>query len=392
MATQKGVWDIQDIRDKQLQDLWSYSGEKQLFAWGRNEDSSARATLGLNDEAARSSPTQVTGTTWSGIRGSIERQGPVALKNDGTLWTWGINDFGQQGDNENLPATNMISSPKQVPGTTWDGGAVGIFFKMGTKTDGTLWSWGSNVTYGMLGHSNLTEYSSPNQVGSNTNWSGDKTKLSAANHVLAIKTDGTLWGWGRNNAGQLGTQNTTNYSSPRQVPGTNWSSVSCGYWNSLATKTDGTLWSWGANAATSLGHSQPTDTYYSSPKQIPGTNWKITEGGINCRRNSMSALKTDGTLWSWGSNSYGELGLNNRTQKSSPEQVPGTTWDKFTQGGRHESMALKTDGTLWSWGENNYGEVGDITRVRRSSPTQIPGTSWLDLASIYEAKFAIKNV
>ena len=147
MATQKGVWDIQDIRDKQLQDLWSYSGEKQLFAWGRNEDSSARATLGLNDEAARSSPTQVTGTTWSGIRGSIERQGPVALKNDGTLWTWGINDFGQQGDNENLPATNMISSPKQVPGTTWDGGAVGIFFKMVTKTDGTLWSWGSNVTY-----------------------------------------------------------------------------------------------------------------------------------------------------------------------------------------------------------------------------------------------------
>jgi alpha-tubulin suppressor-like RCC1 family protein len=140
----------------------------------------------------------------------------------------------------------------------------------------------------------------------------------------AIKTDGTLWSWGYNGGGQLGLGNKTNYSSPKQVGGlTNWSAISGnGQSHCLAVKTDGTLWSWGANYFGALGLGNRTD--YSSPKQVGAlTAWSRVAGN-----NHFSvALKTDGTLWTWGRNAVGQLGQNNTTGLSSPVQVGAlTTW------------------------------------------------------------------
>ena len=144
-------------------------------------------------------------------------------------------------------------------------------------------------------------------------------------------------------------------------------------------KTDGTLWTWGQNPNGVLGHNN--QTAYSSPRQVPGTTWnkvRISTFG------QVQAIKTDGTLWSWGSNSYGNLGHNNQTQYSSPRQVgTDTTWSKvFTQGPytSHYTAAIKTDGTLWTWGWQGQGGVGTLglnDNDKRSSPTQIPGT-WLN--------------
>ena len=144
---------------------------------------------------------------------------------------------------------------------------------------------------------------------------------------MGVKTDGTLWSWGYNANGSLGHNNRTYYSSPTQIPGTNWSEQYCSNQNACsAIKTDGTLWMWGRNHQGQLGINQPVNAHRSSPTQIPGSNWAILARGSSNRTRNPIAVKTDGTLWMWGSNAFGNLGQNDRTQRSSPIQIPGTTW------------------------------------------------------------------
>ena len=151
----------------------------------------------------------------------------------------------------------------------------------------------------------------------------------------------------------------------------------------MAIKTDGTLWGWGYGAYGTMGINGNIPTYYSSPVQIPGTTWKT----ISVSPYVTSATKTDGTLWSWGYGTYGSLG-HDKAQKSSPIQIPGTTWangkGKMAHG-MSNSWAIKTDGTLWAWGWNLYGALGQNQQgipTSLSSPTQIPGTTWLSLIHI----------
>jgi len=238
----------------------------------------------------------------------------------------------------------------------WTMEQAGYWIKQGNwPTAGNLapnlYSWGDNGI-GQLGLGNITNYSSPKQVGVTGIW----FSISVGNnHTVATKTDGTLWSWGRNNNGQLGLGNTTSYSSPKQVGAlTTWSKTSCGSNHTIATKTDGTLWSWGSGASYGqLGLGNTTN--YSSPKQVGAlTTWLNIAGGGNF----TLAIKTDGTLWSWGANLRGQLGLGNITDYSSPKQVGAlTTWSNIACKGNC-TLAVKTDGTLWSWGENNYGQLG----------------------------------
>ena len=192
-ATETGVWDLQDVRDKQLASEWSYdaaSDPGSLYGWGDNN----YGNLGLNDRTDRSSPTQMPGTTWSNVASNIDLF--VATKTDGTLWTWGRNDNGDLGQNQGPAQLADVSSPVQIPGTTWP--TSNSYHLDGSMTD-----------------------------------------------CKAIKTDGTLWGWGNNEIGELSQNNVANYSSPIQIPGTTWSSVSLGQNNVYAIKTNGTLWTWG---------------------------------------------------------------------------------------------------------------------------------------------------
>ena len=197
--------------------------------------------------------------------------------------------------------------------------------------------------------------------------------------VWAIKTDGTLWAWGNNNYGGLGDNSRTRRSSPTQIPGTTWSKVSSAAYATFATKTDGTLWSWGYNIYGQLGQndmgspSNPSNSR-SSPTQIPGTTWNDVSSG----NYFGMATKTDGTLWIWGLGSDGRLGQNaagGPASRSSPVQIPGTTWASIA-GEREAVIATKTDGTLWTWGNNDWGQLGQNNLVKYSSPIQIPGTAW----------------
>ena len=278
------------------------------------------------------------------------------------LYTWGLNNFGQIGDG----TTTWRSSPTQIgAGSSWTAVGVGHRFTLAVKDTGSLWSWGVGSN-GELGLGNQTNYSSPKQVGALTNWS---KVYGGTAFSVAIKTDGTLWTWGSPNDGRLGFVAATTYvTSPTQVGSlTNWSIAAPGQNHCAAIKTDGTLWVWGSNSYGKLGLGNTTN--YSSPKQVgTATNWS----SVSCGEQHIMAVKTNGTLWAIGGyNGQGELGLGNITSYSSPVQVgSNTNWSKVSCHS-YGTIALKTDGTLWGWGGNYWGQLGLGDNTDRSSPVQI---------------------
>ena len=294
----------------------------------------------------------------------------------GTLWSWADNTSGELG----LGNTANVSSPTQVgafnwlqvtAGGTWTGTHTPT---LGIRANGTLWGWGNNEQ-GPLGLNHIANVSSPAQVGSDTNWA--KVSVSGQ-HTIAVKTDGTLWTWGLNSSGQLGTNSTAQRSSPAQVGSlTNWADVTtngiainnAATVPSIALKTDGTLWAWGGNGYGQLGLNSTANV--SSPTIVGAlTNWaKVLTGA----RHTL-AIKTDGTLWVWGSNDNGQLGRNNTASTSSPVQLGAlATWVDVAAG-THHSLAVTADGTLWAWGRNQVGQLGQADTISRSSPSAV-GTS-----------------
>ena len=199
-----------------------------------------------------------------------------------------------------------------------------------------------------------------------------------------------LWSWGENSYGRLGLGNTTNRSSPVQVGTlTTWSSVEYnrGGEHTLATKTDGTLWAWGQNISGQLGIGNTVSR--SSPVQVGAlTAWSK----VCCGLDHTAAIKTDGTLWAWGENFYGLLGLGNTTNRSSPVQVGTlTTWSKVSCG-KTVTAAIKTDGTLWTWGDNRVGQLGLGNTTNRSSPVQVGTlTTWSKIHATGCHMLAIKT-
>lgn len=340
-----------------------------LYGWGKG----VFGILGLGNQNYYSSPKQVgSTTTWSLV--AVSQYKTMAIKTDGTLWTWGSNTTGQLG----LGNRTSYYSPKQVGSlTTWATVGNANYSSFAIKTDGTLWAWGQNTPFGQLGLGNTTNYSSPKQVGALTNWATVAGNVGNAIY-LATKTNGTLWAWGFNGEGALGLGTTTYaVSSPTQVGAlTNWLQVSSGVYNCIAIKTDGTLWTWGKNGTGLLGLGNRTA--YSSPKQVGSlTNWSKCVSGVY----HVMATKTDGTLWAWGFNNQGQLGFGTTTWYSSPKQVGAlTNWSKLGVGGSQGdlySFAIKTDGTLWTWGANNLGQLGLGNTTYYSSPKQVgSSTTW----------------
>ncbi|MDI6050789.1 kelch repeat-containing protein [Flavobacterium sp. XS2P24] len=235
------------------------------------------------------------------------------------------------------------------PQLHWTNIAAGGDSSYGIKSDGTLWAWG---------------YNQDGQVGTDTNW---KTIAAGGTHAVALKTDGTLWAWGQNGGGQLGDGTTIDKSSPILITtDTNWQSISTGVYHTIAIKNDGTLWAWGYNAYGQLGNGANADI--TIPTQIgTDTNWKSIAGGAFY----TVAIKTDGTLWAWGDNTYGQIGDGTNFRRNIPVQI-GTeiNWKSISAGAYH-TIAIKSNATLWTWGQNVNGRLGDGTFTDRNSPGQI---------------------
>lgn len=341
------------------------TSDGKLWSWGFNNF----AQLGLGTQGNTSNPlkSQIgTDTDWKEVEAGLEYG--LAIKDNGTLWAWGANSFGMLGDGTG----ETRKSPIQVgTDSNWSKVSANETFTLALKSDGTLWAWGRN-NEGQIGDGTYTVRAVPTQIGVDTDWS----EISAGQrHSVAIKKNGTLWAWGVHDNGQLGLGTTSfaNVNIPTQVgSSSDWKTISAGRNFNLAIKKDGTLWSWGQNDFGQLGDGSSFGRS-KVPTQIgTDTDWaSIATGDIH----SM-ALKSDGTRWAWGTNgsgsntsgSKGALGDSTFINKNIPIQI-GTDndWEKL-QAGMYFSICLKKDGTLWSNGRNTAGELGDGTQTIRLFP------------------------
>jgi alpha-tubulin suppressor-like RCC1 family protein len=339
-----------------------------LWAWGDNSN----GQLGDGTLTNRLAPVQIgTATNYTSIAAAYSWTS--ALRSDGTLWAWGDNGAGSLGDG----TTTQRTAPVQIgTATDWVSISVASFTSLALKSNGTLWAWGENG-FGTMGNGTITSSYFPVQIGTDNNW---VMADGGGWFAVGVKSDGTIRTWGRNNYGQVGNGTSgTQENNQVQIGVTlkGWLATSGGWKHTVAVKENGTLWGWGDNSAGQVGDGTTTQRH--NPVQIgTGTSWVSAIAGYNF----SFALKSDGTLWAWGDNTYGQLGDGTVISKSSPVQV-GTSSDWVTiSAGQYHAFGLKSNGTLWAWGRNQFGTLGDGTSTQRTSPVQI-GTStlWTSISS-----------
>jgi alpha-tubulin suppressor-like RCC1 family protein len=299
------------------------------------------------------------------------------------------------GTNQTDNADVTLASKKWKNPTT----AVGYSHALALKPDGSVWAWGNNY-YGQVGDGtsgNGTDKPTPVQV-SGLGVGSDVIAVSATyNSSLALKGDGSVWAWGDNTYGQLG-DGTSGYgmykSTPVQVSGLGAGSgviaIAAGQQHFMALKSDGTVWGWGDNSYYQLGDG--TSTPRSVPVIVPGLT-----GGVAIAAGKIHsfAVKADGSVWSWGYNGNGALGDGTNTSKSSPVQVstmgPGSGVIALT-GGYFHTLAIKVDGSVWAWGSNLKGQLG-IVSGNTNSPVQImaPGSGARAVAAARQSSYLLKE-
>ena len=354
--------------------------DQKMWAWGWNS-----GMLGDNTANDKSSPVAVAGNrNFIGLAGGESHS--LGLESDGSAWGWGWNFYGELGtDLVNSHSSPLSSSsPISVQGDhSFIQIAAGLGHSLALKADGSLWSWGKN-NYGQLGQNSRTSSHSPIGASSYILSVEPSPAAVVGGHVFsditgnnlgqycsaALKPDGSLWTWGKNPDGQLGHDDKVSISSPVSVfGGHSFIKMSVGRNFMLALKGDGSAWAWGNNDGGKLGNWDKT-VKQSTPVSVVGGHAfiKISAGYYH-----SLALKADGTLWSWGDNVYGQLGHNDKLQKSSPMSVfGGHSFIEIGVGGEF-SLALKADGSLWTWGINVKGVLGINSKIKQSTPVSVVG-------------------
>ena len=339
-----------------------------VWAWGWSRDGQLGDGTTNNSELSHSSiPVQVL-NLYNITAISAGAGHTVALRNDGTVWAWGRNRDSQLGDGT---TTNSRFSHSSIPVQVLNlynitAISAGGSYTVALRNDGTVWTWGSNDN-GQLGDGTTTNRHTPVQVQSLSNI----TAISAGEvHTVALRNDGTVWTWGRNCSGQLGDGTTTRRHTPVQVQNlSNITAISAGA-HTIALRNDGTVWVWGWNRDGQLGDGTTTNRH--TPVQVQSLS-NIT--AISAGNSHTVALRNDNTVWAWGRNGSGELGDGTTISRHRPVQVQNLYNITAISAGSRYTITLKNDGTMWTWGANGSGQLGTPIGVtfhnRRSTPAKV---------------------
>jgi alpha-tubulin suppressor-like RCC1 family protein len=311
---------------------------------------------------------------------SFDGNHTCGIKANNSLWCWGTNKYSDLGIGISGSAPEVPFGTPQKLGGSWIDVAAGSNHSCGIKTDNTLWCWGRNDE-GQLGNGTTNNSSTPVQVSGGGSW---KSVSAGLKSNCAIRSDDTMRCWGNNNDGQLGTGNTTQYTSPTALTATGgwntatWKSVAMGASNACAIRTDDTIRCWGGNWVGQLGDN--TTTAKSAPTALTSTGgwntatWKAVSSG----EHFTCAIRTDDTMRCWGQNGDGQLGRNNTTGVLLPSALTATGgWDtatwKSVDAGQWHVCAVRSDDTIRCWGNNSDGQIGDNSTTDRLVPTAING-------------------
>jgi len=346
-----------------------------VWTWGQNNN----GQLGDGTITDSHTPVQVQGLNNITAVSASANHYTIALRYDGTVWSWGRNDRGQLGDG----TTTRRLTPVQVQGlNNVTAVSAGDNHAIALRNDGTVWAWGYNW-YGQLGDGTIIEHYTPLQVQGLNNI----TAVSASErHTVALREDGTVWAWGDNLGGQLGDGTTTARHTPVQVQGlNNVTAVSAGDRHTIALRNDGTVWAWGGNYEGQLGDGTTTNRH--TPVQVQGLNNIIA---VSAGWDHTVALRNDGTVWAWGQNGWGQLGDGTTINLFTPVQAQGLNNATAVSAGSG-AVALRDDGTVWAWGVNWFGQLGDGTTTQRLTPVQVVGENGIGFLNLVgDAAFVIE--
>ncbi|MFM7617942.1 MAG: hypothetical protein ACKO72_10860 [Actinomycetes bacterium] len=407
------------------------NGATALFCGGDNTYGQLGDDTGVTPDVPAMQRVDGTTVNWHTVTSGDThvcaiRDSSAASPIAGGLWCWGGNDYGQVGDG----TFNSALAPVRIGAlSTWSAVDAGFAHSCGVRV-GSLLCWGAGADY-RTGLASIDDVTAPVQVGVDTDWA----KVSAGyRSSCGIRTSGTLWCWGANNQGQLG------IPAYRSTPGatpvlTGVAQVSTGFGASCAVRTDATLWCWGSNATGLLSDGTFLDSQV--PVQVGiATNWaSVTVGGqlddFGTPAVYACAVKTAGTAWCWGDNTFGQLGLGSASPTDTPTQVGSlTTWSSISAGaattcgvaaggvlcwgaggsgqignndvlnkvsptaisgggtwtsvsvGDQQVCGIRSDRTLWCWGGNNLGQLGIGSTVSQKVPTQVgTATDWTQVSA-----------
>ena len=358
----------------------SIKSDGSLWGWGSSDIGQLSNTNLVNPTLFQIG----TATDW--LKVSTGPYNTFIIKNNGTLWAMGDGRYGLLGNG----STTTINPTLQQIGTAtnWQKISASSDMTIGLKTDGTIWGWGQNDQYEMGNNTCCTNQLTPIQIGTANHWVDIETSRGAS--VFALKNDGTIWGWGLNLAGLLGNSTVMARSIPTQLNAdTDWASIHVGAAHILALKTNGTLWSWGGGEYGQTGDNFPSSYYRDTPTQVGTSTWSKVFAGWKV----SFGIKPDGTLWAWGLNDVGQLGIGNTTNQFTPVQVgTDTDWVDVVSGGAGNdqfTIATKSDGTVWAWGDNQGGQYGNGTV---GNPVYVPTLMTGLCATLSTDEFQQENV
>ncbi|WP_274653741.1 RCC1-like domain-containing protein [Paenibacillus humicola] len=365
----------------QLNDIKAVSGGWQhslalkkdgtVWAWGNN--SNGDLGYGYDSAQARTVPVQIPSLdSVTGIAAGLYQS--LAVKSDGTVWAWGGNDFGELGDGTHTSR----SVPVQVKNldsaaAVTTGGTVSLAL----KKDGTVWAWGESLSRDWNYGPNAKQVAVLDSV---------TAVAGGMSHAIALKRDGTVWAFGDNGYGQLGSGTVTAVElNPVQAAHLDSVvSVAAGDDHSLALRSDGTVWAWGRNNFGQLGDGSTQDS--NTPKKVAGLDSVVAIAG---GADFSLAVKSDGTVWAWGDNGSGQLGSGDTAAHSTPVQVTRLGGAVSVSGGTDFSLAADKDGRVWAWGNNGNGQLGDGSPINHSIPVLSKLMQPVALASARQGDFTL---
>jgi alpha-tubulin suppressor-like RCC1 family protein len=368
------------------------NGASALYCGGDNSFGQLGDNTGVSPDVPAMQRVDGTTVNWNTVTSgdtnvcAIRDSSTAAPTVTGGLWCWGGNDYGQVGDG----TFNTELLPIRIgSASNWNAVDAGNSHTCGIRA-GSLYCWGAGADY-RTGLGSIEDTTVPTQVGTDADWS----KVSAGYRAsCGIRAPGTLWCWGANTQGQLGTP------SYRTAPGaaptvSDVAQVSTGHGASCAVKTTGTLWCWGSNATGLLSDGTYLDSQV--PVQIGiATNWSsVTVGGqmddFGVPSSFACAIRTTGTLWCWGDDTFGQLGINSTSPVDTPTQVGAlTTWTAVSAGAA--TVCGIAGGTLTCWGAGGSGQIGNNDVLNKLVPTAVSGGgTWTSVSVGDQQVCAVKS-
>ena len=329
---------------------FAIQSDGSLWAWGNNH----MGRLGDGTAINQYTPIKVMNDVVSVSMGGHT----MAIKSDGSLWGWGGNSNGQIGDGTTVSQQTPVRIMDDVVAVS-----AGFGMTMAIRSDSSLWAWGR------IGLENNFSSSEPIRI------MDEVIAVSTSYHTLVIKPDSSLWAWGGNSFGQLGDGTTIFRDTPVKIMD-DVIAVSAGDIHSKAIRADGSLWAWGRNFEGMLGDGTTTDRH--TPVKILDEVAYVSTGIKH-----TAAIRTDGSLWIWGVDYGAEYyGTEFESYYGYPFfHVPTWIMDDVVAvstggflgpgGASHHTVAVRTDGSLWTWGMNSGGQLGDGTTTDRNEPKKI---------------------